>query len=35
MEINWVVVGLRIADGFLYGTGFVLALAMWLWVIKK
>lgn len=28
MEINWIVVFMRMADGFLYGTGFVLALLL-------
>lgn len=34
MAINWTVVALRIADGFLYGTGFVMALVIWLGFIK-
>jgi len=30
MEINWIVVFIRIADGFLYATGFILGLLLWL-----
>lgn len=33
-EINWLVVALRVADGWLYGTGFVLALLIWYFVIE-
>lgn len=29
VEVQWLVVGLRMWDGFLYGTGFVLALVIW------
>ena len=35
LEINWIVVGLRLADGFLYGTGFMLAVVLWYGVILK
>lgn len=29
LEINWPIVALRVIDGWLYGTGFVLALLIW------
>lgn len=34
IEINWIVVAIRLADGFLYGTGFVLALLIWFGIFK-
>ena len=35
MEINWPIVALRIVDGFLYGTGFVMAMAFWLMLFDR
>lgn len=35
IQINWLVVALRLVDGFLYGTGFVAALLLWFGVFKK
>lgn len=29
VEVRWLVVGLRMWEGFLYGTGFMLALVIW------
>jgi hypothetical protein len=34
MEINWLVVLIRLFDGVLYGTGFALAIMFWVWVFK-
>jgi len=34
MEINWHVVLIRLLDGFLYGTGFILGLLFWLMFLR-
>lgn len=34
-DVNWCVVVLRLVDGFLYGTGFVIALLCWYVLFKK
>lgn len=34
LEINWLVVAIRVFDGWLYGTGFVLALLIWFGIIN-
>jgi hypothetical protein len=33
MSINWPVVLVRLVDGALYGTGFILAVFFWRWLI--
>ena len=34
-EINWLVVLIRLLDGFCHGTGFVVAVVLWYGVISK
>ena len=34
MSINWPVVLIRLLDGALYGTGFILAVIFWCWLLR-
>lgn len=35
MEVNWLLVLVRLLDGFLTGTGFFIAVCLWVWFAKK
>jgi len=35
MSINWPIVAIRVLDGFCYGSGFIAAVMMWVWIFQK